>query len=207
MAEAFAALRADWDAYLGTLSVSTPDTETNATVNYLAPMQCRTTLYWSRFVSGYETGLGGHRKRATRPRTPSASSTPHPGRPPPASCTAGGCSSATATPRTSTSPSPTRAGREPRPSGQTGPEWFSDDHLWLVLATCNYLKETGDYRFLDRRVRYVTEPTGEAEPAVARSSGVDDTVWGHMMAAIGFTLAHLGPHGLPRWGTRTGTTR
>ena len=27
-------------------------------VNFWNQVQCRTTLYWSRFVSAYETGLG-----------------------------------------------------------------------------------------------------------------------------------------------------
>jgi cellobiose phosphorylase len=66
------------------------------------------------------------------------------------------------------------------------PQWFSDDHLWLVLAVCAYLRETGDYGYLDERVPY--------------ADGGDDTVWGHMMRAVGFTRAHRGPHGLPRSG-------
>ena len=53
-----AALRADWAGYLGSFTVHTPDPETDAMLNLWNPLQCRTTLYWSRFVSGYETGLG-----------------------------------------------------------------------------------------------------------------------------------------------------
>ena len=200
VAEAFAALRADWDSYLGTLSVSTPDAETNATINYLAPMQCRTTLYWSRFVSGYETGLG--RGMGTRDTAQDTFGVVHAAPREVAARLVRGWGMQFGDghawhqyfPLADEGSSGLAAERPDRP------QWFSDDHLWLVLATCNYLKETGDYGFLDRRVRYVTEPTGEAEPAASRSSGVDDTVWGHMMAAIGFTLAHLGPHGLPRSG-------
>ena len=39
-------------------TVETPDADTNAMLNFWNQVQCRTTLYWSRFVSGYETGLG-----------------------------------------------------------------------------------------------------------------------------------------------------
>ena len=66
------------------------------------------------------------------------------------------------------------------------PQWFSDDHLWLVIATCNYLKETGDVAFLDELVPF------QDAPAVS--------VWEHLRTAIGFTWAHRGPHGLPRLG-------
>src|ERR1019366_395497 len=58
VSRAFAALRANWNAYLGSFTVHTPDPDTDATLNLWNPVQCRTTLYWSRFVSGYETGLG-----------------------------------------------------------------------------------------------------------------------------------------------------
>ena len=58
VAAAFQALRDDWDAYLSRFTVETPDADTNAMLNFWNQVQCRTTLYWSRFVSGYETGLG-----------------------------------------------------------------------------------------------------------------------------------------------------
>ena len=58
------------------------------------------------------------------------------------------------------------------------PQWFCDDHLWLVLATCNYLKETGDYGFLDRRVplrdgaaRPRERRTGRPSPGSTTRSG------------------------------------
>ncbi len=47
-------------------------------LNVWNQVQCRTTLYWSRFVSGYETGLGrgmgtrdsrpGHARHGAQPR-------------------------------------------------------------------------------------------------------------------------------------------
>jgi cellobiose phosphorylase len=66
------------------------------------------------------------------------------------------------------------------------PQWFSDDHLWVVLATCAYLRETGDLAYLDERVPW--------------ADGDDETVWGHALQAVEFSLAHRGPHGLPRLG-------
>ena len=58
VAAAFAALNADWNDYLGRFTVETPDPVVNAMLNVWNPIQCRTTLFWSRFVSAYETGTG-----------------------------------------------------------------------------------------------------------------------------------------------------
>jgi cellobiose phosphorylase len=52
------AARADWDECLSALHVEIPDPVVNPMPNLWNPVQCRATLYWSRFVSGYETGLG-----------------------------------------------------------------------------------------------------------------------------------------------------
>jgi cellobiose phosphorylase len=66
------------------------------------------------------------------------------------------------------------------------PQWFSDDHLWLVMATCNYLKETGDFTFLEETSSF--------------QDGAPVSVWEHMRRAMRFTLENRGPHGLPRLG-------
>ena len=55
---AFDAVGSDWEAYFEAFSVQTPDADTTAMLNGRSPLQCRTALHWSRFVSGYETGLG-----------------------------------------------------------------------------------------------------------------------------------------------------
>jgi cellobiose phosphorylase len=66
------------------------------------------------------------------------------------------------------------------------PQWFSDDHLWLIISVCAYLRETGDFAYLEQRVPYVDH--------------AEETVWEHMLRAVDFTLNHRGPHGLPRSG-------
>jgi cellobiose phosphorylase len=68
------------------------------------------------------------------------------------------------------------------------PQWFCDDHLWLVIAVCAYLRETGDFSYLEQPLPYW-------DGMEARES-----VWEHMLRAIDFTLQHRGPHGLPRLG-------
>jgi cellobiose phosphorylase len=206
---AFAALRADWDAYLGAFTVHTPDPETDAMLNLWNPVQCRTALYWSRFVSGYETGLG--RGMGTRDSAQDTLGTAH------------------------VEPDLARARLQELwhlqfvdghtwhqflpLTGEGGPglaaerpewpQWFSDDPLWLVIATCAYLRETGECDLIHQPVPYQPVPSRRAGdlvsdredlPADELADDPDETVWGHMIAAVDFTLAHRGPHGLPRPG-------
>jgi cellobiose phosphorylase len=186
--QAFEDLCKDWDDYLSKLSANTPDPEFNAMVNFWNPVQCRTTLYWSRFVSAYETGLG--RGMGTRDSAQDTLALFH------------------------TDPDKARntlnmlwhlqfrdghTWHQVMPlTGEGGnglaeefpewPQWFSDDHLWLGLAVCAYLRETGDFAYLGHRVPY-----WDGEDS-------DDTVWGHILRSIEFTLNNRGPHGLPRLG-------
>jgi cellobiose phosphorylase len=183
---AFSALKADWDVYLGIFQVETPDPEMNAMLNVWNQVQCRATLFWSRFASAYETGLG--RGMGTRDSAQDTLAT--------------------------VQNSPERARwnlnalwklqfrdghtwHQVFPlTGEGGvglageypdrPQWFCDDHLWLLIAVCAYLRETGNFSYLWNHVPYADE--GE------------DNVWGHMLRAVEFTLAHRGPHGLPRLG-------
>jgi cellobiose phosphorylase len=183
---AYDALRADWASYLSAFTVDTPDDDTNAMLNFWNQVQCRTTLYWSRFVSAYETGLG--RGMGTRDSGQD---------------TLGALHAAPDHARRVL----TRIWEMQFTDGHTWhqffpltgeggpglaaefpdwPQWFSDDHLWLVISVCAYLRETGDFGYLDERVPY--------------QDGGDDTIWGHLMRAVQFTLDHRGPHGLPRAG-------
>ncbi len=163
-----------------------PDPEMQAMVNVWNPIQCRANLFWSRFASGYDTGLG--RGMGTRDSAQDTLGTVQ-NAPEHAKGVlrmlwqlqfADGHTWHQVFPLTGEG-GPGLAGEFP-----AWPQWFSDDHLWLVIATCNYLKETGDFGFLDEALPY--QDTGP------------QTVWRHMEDAIRFTLEHRGPHGLPRLG-------
>ncbi len=184
--EEFKRLKAEWKAYLGTLQVETPDPEMNAMLNVWNQAQCRATLFWSRFASAYETGLG--RGMGTRDSAQDTLAT--------------------------VQNAPERAQRNLSTlwrlqfqdghtwhqvfplTGEGGaglasehpdwPQWFCDDHLWLVMAVCAYIRETGNFSYLWNHVMY--------------ADGGEDSVWGHMLRAVDFTLAHRGSHGLPRLG-------
>jgi cellobiose phosphorylase len=186
VAAAFEALRADWREYLGKFQVETPDPEMNAMLNYWNQIQCRATLFWSRFVSAYETGLG--RGMGTRDSAQDSLATAH---------------SAPERVRETLSmlwklqfqdghtwhqvfPLTGEGGPGLAAEFPQWPQWFCDDHLWLILATVAYLRETGDFAYLETRLPY--------------QDGGEDTVWGHILRAVEFTLTHRGPHGLPRLG-------
>ncbi len=184
--EAFASLKTDWENYLGIFQVETPDAEMNAMLNVWNQVQCRATLFWSRFASAYETGLG--RGMGTRDSAQDTLATiqnaPERAR-----------RNLTALWKLQFSDGHTWHQVFPL-TGEGGvglaaeypdrPQWFCDDHLWLIIAVCAYLRETGNFLYLWNHIPYADE--GE------------DIVWGHMLRAVDFTLAHRGPHGLPRLG-------
>ncbi|MDD3428513.1 MAG: N,N'-diacetylchitobiose phosphorylase [Oscillospiraceae bacterium] len=58
----------------------------------------------------------------------------------------------------------------------------SDDALWLVSTIVDYVKETGDIAFVDRRIRYADK--GE------------DTVYDHMKTILDFSARMVGQHGI-----------
>ncbi|MGQ9689913.1 MAG: GH36-type glycosyl hydrolase domain-containing protein [Thermoproteota archaeon] len=181
--KAFEDLFADWSDYLDRLKVETPDEEFNAMVNFWNAIQCRANLYWSRFVSLYDTGLG--RGMGTRDSAQDTLGTVHNDPQHVRSVLKmlwklqfkDGHTWHQVFPLTGEG-GPGLAAESPE-----RPQWFSDDHLWLILATCSYLKETGDLNFLDEKIPY--QDDGE------------ETVWEHMRRAVGFTLKKRGYHGLP----------
>jgi cellobiose phosphorylase len=71
-------------------------------------------------------------------------------------------------------------GNEPLPSKH---DYRSDDALWLFNAIPAYIKETGHVDYLHTLLPYADREK--------------DTVFGHMKRAIQFSLARRGVHGLP----------
>ena len=58
----------------------------------------------------------------------------------------------------------------------------SDDALWLVASVNEYVKETGDYAFLDRAETYADEGSG--------------TVYEHLQKILDFSAEQIGAHGI-----------
>ncbi len=62
---------------------------------------------------------------------------------------------------------------------------FYDDHLWLILSTCAYIKETGDTSILEAPVGYADKP------------GSKENLLHHLETSLAYTLKNRGSHGLP----------
>ena len=62
---------------------------------------------------------------------------------------------------------------------------FNDDPLWLIAGTAAYIKETEDMSILEEQVDFNNDPS-KARPLLE-----------HLKRSFDYTLAHLGPHGLP----------
>ncbi|MDO8682844.1 MAG: glycosyl transferase family 36 [Armatimonadota bacterium] len=71
-------------------------------------------------------------------------------------------------------------------TGQGEKTGHSDTPLWLPLAIMNYLKETGDFAFLDKTAPY--------------QDGGEGDVRQHLERAIEYTLSNLTPNHLPKFG-------
>ena len=191
--KAFSQLNIFWDDYLATMQVSTPDAAFNSMVNIHNPRQCHTTMNWSRDLSLYQLGFGG-RGLGFRDSSQDVMGT--------------------------MAHMPTKALElmvkilsVQKPDGSAmhqfyastleanegdsrekhGHKFYGDDHLWIMLAVCAYLKETGDFDFLNQQILFYQEHIGLEK----REKG---SVLNHLERAIAFTQSHLGQHGLPLLG-------
>ncbi|MDR0930827.1 MAG: hypothetical protein LBM38_03665 [Clostridiales bacterium] len=81
---------------------------------------------------------------------------------------------------------------------------FTDDRLWLVYATCEYIKKTGDITILDEGEPYIQDsPLAQGEYERYNTPHLSDeksTVFEHCKRAIDATL-NFGEHGLPLIGS------
>jgi cellobiose phosphorylase len=190
---AFASLQSFWQDYLSRMQCETPDAAFNSMVNIHNPRQCHTTFNWSRSISLYQLAYGA---RAMGFRDSSQD-------------VMGVLASAPTEAKALLS----KLLRVQRPDGSAmhqffpmsmqadegdsrehaGKQVYGDDHLWVVLATCNYLKETGDYEFLDQPLTYYDKVKPEAE----REAG---TVMDHLLRAVAYSKANVGRNGLPLLG-------
>ena len=65
-------------------------------------------------------------------------------------------------------------------------------HLWIVQTVAQYLKETGNFAFLDKDISFY-----QTEENAPKETG---TVWEHLVRAIEFTHNNIGTHNLPLLG-------
>lgn len=60
---------------------------------------------------------------------------------------------------------------------------FNDDPLWLIFGTASYLKESGDFDFLNQKVPF--------------NNGKEAVLFDHLKASFMYIVNNCGPHGLP----------
>ena len=194
-------LKAYWEENLSKLQIETPDTEMNGQVNVWNQYQCMQTFNWSRYASYYEAGIGrgmGFRDsnqdtlgfvhilpQQVRQRILDLAAVQFPE----------GDTYHQYSPLT----------------GQGALYGYSDDPLWLVFSTVNYIRETGDWSILKEKVPFAERKTlvpvqqGHHEYGFraqntehrAQNTG---TLYEHMKRAVNFVAKNLGPHGLPKSG-------
>ncbi|MEM8678747.1 MAG: glycosyl transferase [Planctomycetota bacterium] len=175
---AFDELRDHWQQRLAAFSIQSPESRLDRMVNTWNPYQCMVTFNLSRSASYYESGIGrgmGFRDCAqdllgvvhlepqrSRERILDIAATQF----------ADGSAYHQYQPLT-------KRGNHDIGSG------FNDDPLWLVLAVCEYTKETGDYSILDEPVPFDHDPANRAE------------LREHLRRAFQHVFDQRGPHGLP----------
>jgi len=191
---ALAEVAAFWDAYLSKLQVETPSASVNSLLNIYNPRQCHTIKNWSRYLSLYQLGLGARGigfRDSTQDVMGILVSMPEEGKALIRQLLhvqkRDGSAMHQFNPLTMV------ANEGDSREVEEAPKYYGDDHLWIVLAITAYLKETGDFAFLDEVIPYYEKD--QAERRV--ESG---TVLDHMCRAVTFTRDHIGAHGLPLLG-------
>ncbi len=179
--QAFERLNRYWEGYTGKLHVDTPDRDMNLFVNMWNQYQCKTTFNWSRFVSLYQLGLG--RGMGIRDSAQDTLGVMHtiPGQSKELIVKLLQCQYTDGRAYHLFFPLTGEGGVGDAPVKKF--DWYSDDHLWLILAVNAYVKETGDFAFLDQEVLYNDKKTSA-------------TVWEHLAKALEFTDCWKGPHNI-----------
>ncbi len=178
---AFRRLQGSWGDFISKLNVETPDEDMNLFVNIWNQYQCKTTFNWSRFVSLYQLGLG--RGMGIRDSAQDTLGVMHtiPEEAKELIIKLLKCQYTDGRAYHLFFPLTGEGGQGDAPVQKF--DWYSDDHLWLILAVNAYIKETGDFDFLDMEVMYNDKITSQ-------------TVLQHLDMALEFTNNNRGPHNI-----------
>jgi cellobiose phosphorylase len=179
--------------------VQTPDAAFDSMVNVHNPRQCFMTKNWSRDLSLYQLGFGG---RGIGFRDSSQDTMAVVGHMPGEAKDLLRKLLAVQLPEGKAMhqfyASTMEANMGDAREGEDRPQYYGDDHLWSVLAVSAYLRETGDYAFLDEPIPFYDAAKGAhgAKDGGAGSAAVLE----HLKRAVAFTHGDVGKHGLPHLG-------
>jgi cellobiose phosphorylase len=192
--EALADISLFWEGYLSRQSFSTPDPDTDRMLNIHNPRQCYITMNWSRYLSLYQLGYGergiGFRDSSQDVMGVLASA---PGEAKELIRALLGVQKRSGAAYHQFNPLSGEASVGDAREREDRPQYYSDDHLWIVLAVSAYLKETGDFAFLEERIPFYEKDKAGRTLETA-------TVMDHMRRALDFTQGNVGKHGLPLLG-------
>lgn len=187
-------LKKFWDKYLSIIQVETPDASMNSMINIHNPHQCYVTKQWSRYLSYYQLGLGARGigiRDSSQDILGVVSSIPDQSRDFILTLLSfqkrNGSSMHSFNPMTLEGSLGDSVEKEDRP------QYYSDDHLWSVLAVTSYIKETGDFNFLKSKVPFYDKDK-KGRPVETGS------VLEHLERAVRYTRKDTGRHGLPLLG-------
>jgi cellobiose phosphorylase len=187
-------LGAFWDEYLSAFQVETPDPFMNVMLNVHNPRQCYVTRAWSRYLSYYQLGLGARGigvRDSSQDVMAVLASAPEEAKDFLRTLLSfqkrDGSSLHQFNPLTLEGSIGDSAEMEDRP------HYYSDDHLWGILAATAYMKETGDLGFLDETIPFYDK---DKQGNILESG----TVMEHLEGGLAFTSQDIGKHGLPLLG-------
>lgn len=178
---ALANLKAYWDTLLGNFQVDCPNEHAQRMANTWNQYQCMATFNMSRSASMYETGIG--RGMGFRDSNQDLLGFVHmiPSRARERILDIAATQLSDGTCYHQYQPL-TKKG-----NADIGGDFY-DDHLWLVLSTCAYIKESGDTSILQA-------PCGYADKNY--ENVITDTLLDHLETSIAYTMKKRGPNGLP----------
>ncbi len=183
-----------WDEYLSALQVNTPDELMNAMLNIYNPRQCYVTKTWSRYLSYYQLGLGSRGigvRDSSQDVMSVMASVPEEGKEFLVTLLSfqkrNGSAVHQFNPLTLEGSAGDSVDIEDRP------HYYSDDHLWIILAVAAYLKESGDFSFLNEIIPFYEK---DKQGNVLYKA----TVLEHLKRGLSFTRRDTGQHGLPLLG-------
>jgi cellobiose phosphorylase len=190
--ETFGALGRFWEGLLSNFQAELPDPDANRMLNVWNQYQCMATFNLSRAASFYETGIG--RGMGFRDSNQDLLGFVHmiPERARERILDIAGTQLSDGTCYHQYQPL-TKKG-----NAEVGGDFY-DDHLWLVLSTCAYIKETGDASILDEPVGYADGKYDIARDGKRRAADGSpaESLLHHLETSIAYTMKKRGPHGLP----------
>ena len=183
-----------WDNYLAALQVETPDESLNNMLNIHNPHQCYVTKTWSRYLSYYQLGLGSRGigfRDSSQDVLAVLASIPEEGKE--LICTLLSFQKCNGSAMHQFNPLTLEGSVGDSIEMEDRPHYYSDDHLWAILAATAYIKETGDLDLLNKIIPFY-EKDKQGNPLEAGS------VLEHLKRGLAFTRHDTGQHGLPLLG-------